>query len=334
MRLFFLVSGLLFLGPLLPAQSPSRYATRVAAFQRGPGPGIFKTSNVLGPPRGSGYKAGSTHVLSLGAGGSVTLGFDVEIADGPGADFLVFENPFYAGRNFSSFAELFFVEVSTNGKDFTRFPAVYHGPSRSPGAFGTLPMGCCSNLGGITPVLADPARRPGLDPFDPCLAGGDPFDLADLKNDPLVKAGKVDLGRIRFVRLVDIVSGKEKDSLGKTIYDPGGPTGSADIDAVAVIHYRKGMAPRGPRVELFRSKNTVRVVFFDPDGLSDLDPSSLHASLNAYPVPAAALLGYFKILSFSATRVEFALSGIPPGFFFTIGFSVRDKSGAFSGARR
>jgi hypothetical protein len=87
-------------------------------------------------------------------------------------------------------------------------------------------------------------------------------------------------------------------------------------------------------VEVACGKNFVKAVFSDPDGLADLDPSSLHASLNAYPVPAAALLGCFQVAAGSSTRVEFVLSGIPAGFPFTIGFSVRDRSGAFSAARR
>ena len=331
MKSFFLPAALLSLAPLLFAQTPSPYASKVVSFHKGTGPGIFKTTNVLGPPAGAGFYAGSTHVLSLGAGGSVTLGFDVVITDGPGADFLVFENPFFTGKGLDVFAELFFVEVSSNGRDFARFPSLYDGPRKNPGPFGTLPMGCCRNLGGMTPVLADPARRPGIDPLDPCRAGGDPFDLADLKADPLVQAGKVDLRGIRYVRLVDIVSGAAKDSRGRTIYDPGG---SADIDAVAVIHSRGSVSPRGPRVEILFAKGGLRVVFSDPDGLQDLDPASLEASLDGRPAAAAALLVAFRLGPLSSTRVEFQAGPLPPGLLFTIGFAVRDRSGAFSAARR
>ncbi len=331
MKPFFLPAAALFVAPLLVSQTPNPYATKVVSFHRGTGGGIFKTSNVLGPPTGAGFHGGSTGVLSLGAGGSVTLGFDVEITDGPGADFLVFENPFFTGKNFDVFAELFFVEVSTNGKDFARFPSVYAGPSKNPGLFGTLPMGCCRNLGGMTPVAANPAKRPGIDPLDPCRAGGDPFDLADLKDHPLVKGGKVDLHRILYVRLVDIVSGAARDSRGRTIYDPGE---SADIDAVAVIHARANLSLRGPRVEILFSKGTLRVIFSDPDGLADLDPATLEASLDGMPAGAAALLGAFRLGSYSRNRVEFTAGPLPPGLLFTLGFAVRDRSGAFSAARR
>src|SRR5882724_8752844 len=53
---------------------------------------------VLGPPVGGGDLQGSLDVVSLGDGGSITLGFrENSICDGPGADFTVFENAFHAG---------------------------------------------------------------------------------------------------------------------------------------------------------------------------------------------------------------------------------------------
>ena len=61
-------------------------------------------------------------VVSLGDGGYALLTFDVVIADGPGPDLAVFENAFQMGDNVV-FAELGFVEVSSNGQDFARFPS-------------------------------------------------------------------------------------------------------------------------------------------------------------------------------------------------------------------
>ena len=82
----------------LRAQAPSPFATRVVAFDdRGQaGGGIFNPANALGQP------GGSTDVHSLGIGGSLTLGFDVVIVDGPGADLLIAENPFASTANPSS----------------------------------------------------------------------------------------------------------------------------------------------------------------------------------------------------------------------------------------
>lgn len=311
------------LAGILAAQAPSRYATRVVAYQPGPGGGVFPAANSLGPPQGAGLFAGSLHVADLGAGGSLTLGFDVEICDGPGADLIVFENAFYAAGAWSCWAELCFVEVSSDGAAFARFPALFAGGS------GLLPMGCCQNLAGITPVLAHPALLPGVDPFDPCQAGGDAFDLADLGDDPLVKGGKVDLGRIRYVRLVDIVSGAAKDARGRVVYDPGP---SADVDAVAAVQHRGNQAPGAPRVAVAALPGEIRIYVSDPDGLQDL--IGVRASVNAVAVDPAALLSVFRLVRWSATEVEFALAGLPPGLRFTLGLSVADRAGGFSGARR
>jgi len=58
-------------------------------------------------------------VLALGDGGSATLGFASPIANGPGFDFAVFENSFD-----DLFLELAFIEVSSDGSHFVRFPAI------------------------------------------------------------------------------------------------------------------------------------------------------------------------------------------------------------------
>ena len=57
-------------------------------------------------------------VVSLGDGGHITLSFATPITNGPGADFAVFENGFA-----DSFLELAFVEVSSDGTNFFRFPS-------------------------------------------------------------------------------------------------------------------------------------------------------------------------------------------------------------------
>ena len=75
---------------------------------------------VLGPPGSSLPINGSTSVASLGNGGSVVLAFhDLVIEDGPGPDFIVFENPFFVGvapataqDDYLIFAEPGIVEVT------------------------------------------------------------------------------------------------------------------------------------------------------------------------------------------------------------------------------
>lgn len=205
-------------------------------------PSFDDSEKAIEGPQGQGATAGSIDVYNLGVGGAITLGFDSTeqvraMRDGPGVDFIVFENPFYfGGVETSSFAELMFVEVSSNGLDFARFPAYSDTPSMND-PFGSVDPEDVSGLAGVNPVLANVAVNQ-IDPFDASEAGGDPFDLADLGDHPLVLSGDVNLDRIRFVQMVDIPGdGSQLDDRGQPIYDAyGPPNGGADLDAVAVIH--------------------------------------------------------------------------------------------------
>ncbi len=62
--------------------------------------------------------ADGLNVVSLGDAGYAVLTFQSPIKNGIGNDFCVFENSFDPG-----FLELAFVEVSSDGINFTRFPA-------------------------------------------------------------------------------------------------------------------------------------------------------------------------------------------------------------------
>ena len=154
---------------------------------------------VMGPPQGGGDLQGSLDVLSLGNGGSITLAFGGQtIVDGPGADFIVFENPFFAGGDPSAvFAELATVSVSEDGITWKTFPCDAVSP----------PYGSCA---GWHPVYANPGTN--IDATDANVAGGDAFDLADLG-----------LSAARFVRITDRV-------------DQVGLAGAFDLDAVALVH--------------------------------------------------------------------------------------------------
>src|SRR4051812_26057798 len=81
-----------------PAAEPSRFISCVESFEPGPGAGFGQDhfpDVIYGPPHGAGTYAGSTDVLSLGARGSIIVGFGGgEIVDGDGPDLLVFENAF------------------------------------------------------------------------------------------------------------------------------------------------------------------------------------------------------------------------------------------------
>jgi hypothetical protein len=167
---------------------------------------------IQGAPAGG---SSTDDVLSLGSGGEIVLDFGpYEIVDGPGPDFIVFENPFLTGP-YRPFAEPAIVGLSpagAGGADFVDFPCDL---SRTEGdaATQTWPYPGCA---GVHPVLA--GKGSCLSAADPKVAGGDAFDLADIK-----------LTRARHLRL--------RDAGMSTM---GGATSSGfDLDAVVLVHYAK-----------------------------------------------------------------------------------------------
>src|ERR1019366_5543922 len=80
-----------------------RFVTKLVEASYGPCSGFGQGSLpgvILGPPLGGGTSEGSLDVPSLGNGGSLVVSFDPNaIVDGPGIDFIVFENPFWIGGN-------------------------------------------------------------------------------------------------------------------------------------------------------------------------------------------------------------------------------------------
>lgn len=155
--------------------------------------------------------------LALGEGGRATFILDLAATDGPGADLVVFEN-----ATPPTFHEFAFVEVSSDGTNFARLPS----RTTVSGPVGPFDMTDATGLEGLA----------GAYP----LGIGTPFDLAGLRFDPAVTGGLVDLGAIRFVRIVDIVGdGREHDAFGAPIYDPTPTIGSAgfDLDAIGVLDH-------------------------------------------------------------------------------------------------
>ena len=202
------------------------WATSVVDYWRPEGLTQGTPEIVLGQP------GGTFHVLSLGDGGWIIVTFDLTIANGPGPDFVVWENGFVSrtpGFDLSLlWAELMFVEVSTDGENFARFPSVCLNPEGHVGGFGCIDPTYYHNVAGKHPNGND-----GRDE-------GTPFDLDDLQNDPLVIDGAVDLNNIQYVKLIDVVGdGSTFDSEGRPMLDPYPTpfgTGGADLDAVAVLN--------------------------------------------------------------------------------------------------
>ena len=219
------------------------FASRVVEYSPGTGHEWYPDPTLaLGGPRGTGWMAGGQDVVSLGVQGRLVLGFQPgqALRDGQGVDLIVFENAFAVGA--LRFAELVRVGVSTDGLEYAFFP-VWCGLAGPVGPYQPIDPAKVDGFAGVEPVLAN-VEGNGLDPFDPAEAGGDAFDLAELAGHPLVLAGTVDLSRIYYVKLVDVLGdGTERDDWDNPIYDPTGSMSgadpyqtSADIDAIAVVH--------------------------------------------------------------------------------------------------
>lgn len=164
----------------------------------------------------------SMNVVSLGDYGTAVLTFDVPIQNGEGYDFAVFENGFDA-----TFLELAFVEVSSDGINYFRFPAISNTPTdEQVGPYGTLDCSKLNNLAGKYQA-----------------GWGTPFDLEDLPDDTLL-----DKNNITHVKLVDVVGSinpryATRDSRGHIINDPypnnvqgGGEKSGFDLDGVCVMN--------------------------------------------------------------------------------------------------
>jgi hypothetical protein len=169
-----------------------------------------------------GQASGNTaEVISLGDGGRATYTFDAPLVDGPGWDFAVFENAFI-----DTYLELAFVEVSSDGLHYFRFPAVsLTDDTQQIGPFGALDPTNIDQLAG--------KYRVGF---------GTPFDLAVLPEHPLL-----DKTSIRFLRIIDVVGSIDPawgnpDSQGNMINDLF-PTpfasGGFDVEALGLINLGK-----------------------------------------------------------------------------------------------
>ena len=157
--------------------------------------------------------------ISLGDSGVATLTFPQPIKNEPGPDFAVFENGFS-----DAFLELAFVEVSSDGTNFTRFPATSNTQTDTQ-------IGPFDALGDAT-LLNNLAGKYRAN-------FGTPFDLEELNGTP-----GLDLSNITHIKVIDVVgmingNHVQYDSNGNAINDPYAtafPQGGFDLDAIGVIH--------------------------------------------------------------------------------------------------
>jgi hypothetical protein len=201
------------------------WASGVSSYLPGPGvtlPQYMMTSQALGPAG-----TNTLAVVTLGNGGRITLTFDAPVTDGDGWDFAIYENSFAS----DVFLELAFVEVSSDGTHFARFDSAFQS-QLTPGLDSS---GIAAQIGGLAGTYM--------------VGQGTPFDLAALRNAPLVRDGTVDLTAIRYVRIADIIGdGTTLDSFGRGIVDPisSGPTAGFDLDGVAVLNMARSVGAEGP----------------------------------------------------------------------------------------
>ncbi len=219
------------------------FADRVASFRDGtvsspPGTNTWQPGITLGPPGDATPSSGSLSVMSLGHGGQIVMEFtDNSIVDGPGPDFIVFENPFFctappltAADDFSVNAEPGIVEVSDDGVNYVMFPydatALSQVVSLCTDKTLLLQliglMGITPNFTGNYTIPDDPLVFDSSAPGGVSGHGGDAFDLAT-----------VGLTRARFVRITDP---------NLPIGIPG-PSDGLDLDSIVALHSEPILGP-------------------------------------------------------------------------------------------
>lgn len=164
-------------------------------------------------------------IVSLGDGGEAVITFDKPIKNGVGFDFAVFENGFIDQtlKPGTAFLELAFVEVSSNGINFFRFPSTcLNDTTTQIDSYEGIDATKLNNIAGK--YIAN---------------YGTPFDLAEMKG--FVGLDIMNITHIKIIDVVGSVTNKyaSRDSEGNKVNDPW-PTpfsqSGFDLDAIGVIH--------------------------------------------------------------------------------------------------
>ncbi len=245
-----------------------------------PGGEYDDASKALGPAPGT-----SNDVVTFGNRGWAVLSFNRVIRNLPGPDLAVFENGFNnPALPGTLFAELAWVEVSSDNVNYARFPSV--SLNAWPGEYGSLDPTKVYNLAGKHVNNNDQAWQ------------GTPFNLSDLAGHPLVLSGAVHLDDIRYVKIVDIyghsdgTSTDEATSLvdpltganyttNHTIYDGGNyglEIAGFDLDAVGILEPVTGDANGDGKVD--GADLAIWQQHYDPLGTNAATNSAATADFN------------------------------------------------------
>lgn len=206
----------------------------------------------------TGVADGNPNVVSMGDGGSAVLKFNYPVVNGNGFDFAVFENGFFENDTSElAFLELAFVEVSTDGFEYIRFPAISELQTETQiGSFENINARYIHNFAGKY-----------------IMYYGTPFDLDELLN--LTSGTTVDLYQINYIKIIDIIGTIDNefasyDSEGNKTNDPY-PTafssGGFDLDAVGVINNETNTKFEN---ELLISPNPVKDILLFKTSISDI----------------------------------------------------------------
>ncbi len=165
-------------------------------------------------------------VVSLGDSGIATLTFEHPLFNGAGPDLAVFENGFRnPADSTEAYLELAFVEVSSDGVNFFRFPAnsLTNDNVQIAGSGAYMDASKINNFAGKYIAMY-----------------GTPFDLDELTGIPLLN-----IDSITYVRVIDVIGSIGNhftiDSMNRKINDPYPtpfPTGGFDLDAVGAINQK------------------------------------------------------------------------------------------------
>ena len=179
--------------------------------------------------------ADNFNVVVLGNGGSITMTFASGIRNGDGLDFAVFENSNIVADEGSpagmGFWELAYVEVSSDGEHFVRFPNFYLGSS-TVSAYGQHAGSLIYNL--ASKYMVDYGHGFDLAELEYAyhyLNSADCEFTDDYKAEFLANYKYLDLNNVYYVRVIDVIGdGSCLGADGYEIYDPHLTWGSGGFD--------------------------------------------------------------------------------------------------------
>lgn len=228
-------------------------------------------------------------VVSLGDAGVAILTFDQPIQNGDGYDFAVFENALN-----DVFLELAFVEVSSDGIHYVRFPAVSNTSTDVQiDNAGTVDATRIHNLAGKYRV-----------------GWGTPFDLEELAGNELL-----DINNVTHVKIIDVVGSinpeyASRDKNNHIINDPY-PTNFAssgfDLDGVCILN---GWHPGQSSIHDFAMETLS--VYPNPCNSYLMVETSVNEVVTLYDAQGRMLIRQTA----TDSQTELNLRDIPAGIYF------------------